>query len=629
MCSCCASHTINLLGDKMKSNTQLESVTIRFAGDSGDGMQLTGSQFTRASAIAGNDISTLPDFPAEIRAPAGTLYGVSGFQLQFSSEKIHTPGDEAEVLVAMNPAALKASLKYLKKNGTIVVNTDAFNKRNLRMAGYEQNPLDTHELDGYQVFPVEMSRLTRDALEDTDLSHKEKERSKNFFALGMLFWLYNRPLEPTLNWIEKKFAAQPVWLDANKSALMAGRNFADSTELFAVSYSVPHAEIEPGTYRQITGNEALSIGLVAASVKSGRQVFYGSYPITPASDILQYMAVHKNFGVKSFQAEDEMAAIGAAIGASFAGDLGVTATSGPGFALKSEFLGYALTVELPLVVINVQRAGPSTGMPTKPEQSDLLQTMFGRNGETYVPVVAAKSPADCFDTAFEAAKIAMEYMTPVVMLSDAYLANGAEPWKIPDTESLPELKAPGASEGDAYQPYLREDKTLARKWALPGTPGLEHRLGGLEKEDVTGNVSYDAENHHFMTKLRAEKIDRIRQSIETPEVYGDPDGDVLLISWGSTHGTVQTAVDRLRRHNKRVSFTHLRWINPLPPELGEIMKKFKKVLIPEINMGQLRMLIRSEFLVDAHGFNRVRGLPLSIEELMQAVDQLLEDNNGV
>ncbi len=607
----------------MKKNNQLKRVTIRFAGDSGDGMQLTGNQFTKATAIARNDLSTLPDFPAEIRAPAGTLYGVSGFQIQFGSDMVHTPGDIADVLVAMNPAALKASLKYLKDNGIIIVNTDSFSPRNLRMAGFEENPLDSHYLDGYEVFPVEMTRLTKDALEGIDLSHKEKERSKNFFALGMLFWLYNRPIEPTLEWIAKKFAKKAVWAEANVAALRAGRNFADSTELFTASYTIPEATIEAGIYRQITGNQALALGLVAAREKSQLDVFYASYPITPASDLLQHMAGYKNYGVKSFQAEDEMAAIGAAVGAAFAGDIGVTATSGPGFALKSEFLGYALIAELPLVVIDVQRAGPSTGMPTKPEQTDLLLGMYGRNGESALPIVAAASPSDCFNTALEAVRIALTYMTPVMVMTDAYLANGAEPWKIPDVDQIKPIDVTYAAENGVYRPYDRDPDTLARHWAIPGMPGLEHRLGGLEKEDGSGNVSYDPENHHHMTTLRRERVERINQSVQFPEVYGDDEGDVLIVSWGSTYGTVLTTVDQLREEGKKVSFFHLRWLNPLPGNLEDVMKKFKKVVIPEMNLGQLSMLIRSRYLVDTIGFNRVTGLPLSVSELKEAIDDIL------
>ncbi len=607
----------------MKSTKQVERVTIRFAGDSGDGMQLTGNQFTRATAIALNDLSTLPDFPAEIRAPAGTLYGVSGFQIQFGSENVYTPGDKADVLVAMNPAALKASLRYLRENGIIIINTDAFTERNLRMAGFQENPLESGYLKGYQVFPVEMTRLTLEALDDVDLTHKEKERCKNFFALGMVYWMYTRPLEPTVEWISRKFASKPIWADANIKALKAGRNFADSTEIFTTSYTVPSAKIEPGIYRQISGNEALGLGLITAAEKSGLKIFYGSYPITPASDVLQYMALHKNFGVISFQAEDEIAAIGTALGASFAGHIGVTATSGPGLALKSEFLGFGVIAELPLIVIDVQRAGPSTGMPTKTEQTDLFQSLYGRSGEAPLPIIAARGPADCFFAAYEAVRVAIQFMTPVVVLSDVYLANGSEPWKIPDIEHLPPIPVSFAETNHEFFPYQRDEATLARPWAIPGTPGLEHRLGGLEKENVTGNVSYDPENHEEMIRLRAEKVKRVGNFVEEPEIYGDPEGDVLVVSWGSTYGSVLTAVEQLRREGKKVSFYHLRWVNPLPKRLSSHIKQFKKVLIPEVNMGQLRQIIRSTYLIDAVGFNRVKGQPISVSELKTAIEKLL------
>lgn len=609
----------------MKNVQEVERVTIRFTGDSGDGMQLTGNQFTRTTAIARNDLSTLPDFPAEIRAPAGTLYGVSGFQIQFSSEAVHTPGDEADVLVAMNPAALKTGIQFLKDNGIIIVNTDSFSDRNLRMAGYADNPLQNGKLSGYQVFPVDMTRLTKNALETIELSHKEKERCKNFFALGMVYWMYSRSIDSTLEWIERKFAKQPVWAQANSLSLKAGRNYAEATEIFATAYRVTEAKIEPGIYRQITGNEALALGLITAAEKTARKIFYGSYPITPASDVLQYMAIYKHFGVRTLQAEDEIAAIGAAIGASFAGDIGVTATSGPGVALKAEFMGLAVMTELPLVVMNIQRSGPSTGMPTKTEQADLLQGMFGRSGEAPIPIIAAQSPSDCFKTAYEAVRVAVQFMTPVLVLSDAYLANGAEPWKIPDIDALPKINIYSPKEGEDFSPYARNGETLARKWAVPGTPGFEHRLGGLEKQDITGNVSYDPDNHDKMVRLRAEKVQRIGNFVEQPEIYGDPEGDVLVVSWGSTYGTVLTTVERLRKEGKRVSFYHLRWINPLPQKLGEYIKQFKKVLIPEINMGQLRQLIRSTYLVDAVGFNKVKGQPISVSELKAVINKMIEE----
>ena len=603
----------------MKQNAALKSVTIRFLGDSGDGMQLTGTQFTRTTAIAGNDLSTMPDFPAEIRAPAGTLYGVSGFQIQFSSETVYTPGDEADVIVAMNPAALKTGLNYLKENGVIILNTDAFTERNLRLAKYDENPLENSSLTGYQVFPVEMTRLTKDALENVTLSHKEKDRCKNFFALGMIYWLYNRSLDTTLEWIKRKFAAQPDWSEANSVALIAGRNFADSNELFQTSYEVPHATIEPGIYRRITGNEALALGLVAAGTAAGISIFYGSYPITPASDVLQYLSVYKNYGVKTLQAEDEIAAVGAAIGASFAGNIGVTGTSGPGVALKSEFLGLAVMTELPLIILNIQRSGPSTGMPTKTEQSDLMQAMFGRSGEAPMPIIAPSSPSDCFWAAYEAIRIATTFMTPVMVLSDLYLANSAEPWRVPQTDALPKIDIKFAKSTDDYEPYKRNPETLARQWAIPGTAGLEHRLGGLEKQDVTGNVSYDPDNHEKMVQYRADKVQRIADVVDEPKLLGDESGDVLIVSWGSTYGAVFTAFNQLQDAGHRVSLLHLRWVNPLPKSLETHLRNFKKVVVPELNAGQLLALIRSKYLVDAIGINKIKGSPFTVRELKTAI----------
>ena len=613
----------------MSTPTPLRRVTIRFAGDSGDGMQLTGNQFTRTTAIAGNDLSTLPDYPTEIRAPAGTLYGVSGFQIQFGADAVHTPGDEADVLVAMNPAALKSGLRYLRANGIIIINTDAFSARNLRLANYEENPLDNGGLSGYQLFPVEMTRLTKDALESVELSHKEKERAKNFFALGIIYWLYNRDIQPTMDWIDRKFATKPDWRNANRLALQAGRNFAEATELFATTYEIQHAEIPPGIYRRITGNEAISLGFVAAGQKAGLDVFYASYPITPASDVLQYMAVHKNFGVKTFQAEDEIAAVGAAIGASFAGNIGITATSGPGMALKAEFMGLAVMTELPLVVLNVQRAGPSTGMPTKTEQSDLFQALYGRSGEAPVPVIAPRGPSDCFQAAYEAVRIAVTYMTPVVILSDAYLANGAEPWLIPDVDALAPISVPFADDEGEFLPYRRDEATLARQWAIPGMPGREHRLGGLEKQDLTGNVSYDPDNHHRMTLLRQEKIARIAGVVEPAEVNGPEAGEVLVLSWGSTHGAVLTAVQELQGEGLPVSFCHLRWLNPLPAGLGTIISRFRKILVPELNLGQLGQIIRATFTADVRGYNLVKGQPLPVSGLQDTIRNLMQESlNG-
>jgi 2-oxoglutarate ferredoxin oxidoreductase subunit alpha len=608
----------------MKSTVEREHVTIRFAGDSGDGIQLTGNQFTRTTALSINDLSTFPDFPAEIRAPAGSVYGVSGFQIHFSSSQVYTPGDKANVLVAMNPAALKASIKYIEPNAIIILNKDAFTLRNLGLAGYLENPLDDGTLDAFQTFPVELTKMTLDALEDVDLSHKEKERCKNFFALGMVYWMYTREMKPTEDWVTKKFAQKPVWKEANLKALKAGRNYAEATEIFTTSYKVSQAQIEPGIYRQITGNEALVFGLISASEKSGRNIFLGSYPITPASEILQMISTHKNFGVKTLQAEDEIAAIGMALGASFAGHIGVTATSGPGLALKTEFIGLAVMTELPLIVFNIQRGGPSTGMPTKTEQSDLEMALYGRSGEAPLPVIAAQSPADCFHASYDAVRVATKFMTPVIVLSDVYLANGAEPWKIPKVEELEPIKVELAGPDKDFQPYKRDESTLARGWAIPGTSGLQHRIGGLEKENITGNVSYDPDNHEEMIRLRAEKVQRVRDYVTEPEIYGDEKGDILLVSWGSTYGVVLTVVEQLRKEGKKVSFYHLRWISPLPGSLEKYIRNFKRVMVPEVNSGQLARLLRAEYLVDTIGFNRITGLPLQVGELKSAVEKLIE-----
>ncbi|MCB0280984.1 MAG: 2-oxoacid:acceptor oxidoreductase subunit alpha [Calditrichaeota bacterium] len=602
----------------VKASEKKQRITIRFAGDSGDGIQLSGGQFTNTTALFGNDLSTLPDFPAEIRAPAGTLFGVSGFQIQFSSTDVHTPGDEFDVLIAMNPAALKVNLKQLKQNGIIIVNKDAFSVRNLKLADYDQNPLEDRSLDGYQVFDVPITSLTRETLVDTSLSAKEKDRCKNFFALGIAYWMFTRPLDTTLRWIETKFKSKPDLVEANSLALNAGYGYALSTEIFTTSYHIEQAKVEPGIYRNITGNEAIVIGLITAAKKAGMELFLGGYPITPASDILHYMSRYRNYDVKTFQAEDEIAGIGAALGASFAGALGVTASSGPGIALKSEFLGYAVMTELPLVVINIQRGGPSTGLPTKTEQSDLLQAVYGRNGEAPIPVVAAQSPADCFNAAFEAAKIALKFTTPVLLLSDGYIANGAEPWRIPDPDNIPEIKIQYAESNGEYKPYLRNPDTLSRIMSLPGTAGNEHRLGGLEKEDISGNVSYDADNHDKMVRLRAEKILKINTLVSSPVLDGESKGDVLIISWGSTFGTIKNAVEKIRENGNSVSWYHMRWINPLPPNLSEFIHNFKHVLVPEINLGQLIKIIRSEYLVDAKPFNLVRGLPFSTRDIINA-----------
>jgi len=607
-----------------KKVESLEEVTIRFAGDSGDGMQLTGTQFTNTTAILGNDLSTLPDYPAEIRAPAGTLFGVSGFQIHFGSTEINTPGDQCDVLVAMNPAALKVNLVSLVDGGSIIANTDGFNDKNLKLAGYAQNPLRDGSLDKYRVFEVDISRLTALALQDMNISSKLVDRSKNFFALGMMYWIYNRPLEPTIEWIQSKFKDKPDIKEANLRVLKAGWNFGETTEIFAVRYEVGPAKLAPGKYRNITGNQALAWGLMAAAKKANLDLFLGSYPITPASDILHELSLYKSYGVKTFQAEDEIAGISSAIGASFGGALGVTTTSGPGVALKTEAIGLAVMVELPLVICNIQRGGPSTGLPTKTEQADLLQAVYGRNGEAPVPVIAAATPSDCFDAAFEASRIALKYMTPVMLLSDGYLGNGSEPWLIPDYSKMPDISPKFRTDSAGFQPYLRDEATLARPWAIPGTPGLEHRIGGLEKEDITGNVSYDPQNHDHMVRLRAEKIERIANDIPPATVEGDSEGEVLVVGWGGTYGSIKNAVVRQRQKGHSVSHLHLRYLNPLPKNVGEILYKFKKIIVPEINLGQLVKILRAKYLVPAIGFNKVRGLPFKSVEIENEIEEMLK-----
>jgi 2-oxoglutarate/2-oxoacid ferredoxin oxidoreductase subunit alpha len=606
----------------------LDRVTIRFAGDSGDGMQLTGDRFTSETAAFGNDLSTLPDFPAEIRAPAGSIPGVSGFQLHFADHDILTPGDAPDVLVAMNPAALKANLGDLPKGATLIVNTDAFTPRNLDKAGYASNPLEDGSLADHQVHEVALTSMTLEALREFDISKKEAERAKNMFALGLMSWLYHRPTEATVAFLEKKFAARPLIAKANVTAFKAGWNFGETTEAFAVSYEVKPARLRPGTYRNISGNLALAYGLIAASRLSGLPLFLGAYPITPASDILHELSKHKAFGVRTFQAEDEIAGVGAALGAAFGGSLGVTTSSGPGIALKAETIGLAVSLELPLLVIDIQRSGPSTGMPTKTEQADLLQVLYGRNGEAPVPVVAACTPSDCFSAAVEAARIALRYRTPVVLLSDGYLANGSEPWLLPDVASLPDISVPFATEpnheGD-FWPYLRDEATLARPWAVPGTPGLEHRIGGLEKADGTGNISYDPENHDRMINLRAAKVAGIANDIPRLEVDHQDGSRLLVLGWGSTYGPIGAAMRRVRASGARVSVAHLRHLNPFPANLGEVLGDYDKVLIPEMNLGQLRMLVRARYLVDAVGYNKVRGLPFKAEELADAIIGLLDE----
>ena len=607
-----------------KPTQTLDEVTIRFAGDSGDGMQLTGTQFTNTTALLGNDLSTLPDYPAEIRAPQGTLFGVSGFQIHFGSKEIHTPGDQCDVLVAMNSAALKVNLGSLVDGGAVIANSDGFNDRNLKLAGYASNPLKDGSLEKYQVFEVDITKLTALALQDLNLSSKIVDRSKNFFALGMMYWMYNRPIDSTVNWLTKKFGSKPEIAEANVRVLKAGWNYGETTEIFAVRYQVGPAKLPPGKYRNITGNQATAWGLMAAAKKAKLDLFLGSYPITPASDILHELAIYKQFGVKTFQAEDEIAGITSAIGASYGGALGTTTTSGPGLALKSEALGLAVMVELPLVCVNVQRGGPSTGLPTKTEQADLFQALFGRNGEAPIPVLAASTPADCFDTVFEASRIALKYMTPVIFLSDGYLGNGSEPWLIPDFDKLPDISPTFRTNPEGFLPYLRNEATLARPWAIPGTPGLEHRIGGLEKQNITGNVSYDPVNHETMVKLRTEKVERIANEIPPIDVDGEKDGELVVIGWGSTYGAIRSAVTKTRERGKKVSQIHLRYLNPMPKNLGDVLSKFKNVLVPEMNLGQLSGVLRMRYLVPTIPLDKVQGLPFKAVEIEKKIAEILK-----
>jgi 2-oxoglutarate/2-oxoacid ferredoxin oxidoreductase subunit alpha len=604
----------------------IDQAVIRFAGDSGDGMQITGSQFTNTVALYGNDIATFPDFPAEIRAPAGTLPGVSGYQLHFSSSDVYTPGDAVDVLIAMNPAALKVNVSDLKANGILIVNSDSFKETDLRKAQMTANPLEDHSLDKYRLFAVELERLTRAALEHLGLDAKSMDRCKNFFALGMCYWLYNRSMDSTVRWIEQKFKNKPLLVEANKLAMKAGYSYCEATEAFQISYEIPPAQLTPGVYRNLSGNQALALGFVTASQKSGLRLFQGSYPITPASDILHELSQYKDFGVMTFQAEDEIAAITSAIGAAYAGALAITTTSGPGMALKTEALGLAVAVEIPLVICDIQRGGPSTGLPTKTEQADLLQALFGRNSEAPIPIVAPATPSDCFWAALEASRIAIKYMVPVIVLSDGYLANGAEPWRIPEASEIPEIPVNFAKEANSstgFLPYKRNPQTLARPWAVPGTPGLEHRIGGLEKQDVTGNINYEPLNHEHMVRIRAAKVAAVAQDIPDVEPVGDPQGDLLIVAWGSTHGAITAAVKAQRAEGRKIGHVHLRHLNPLPSNLGDVIKRYGYVLVPELNMGQLLWVLRAKYLVDAVGLNKIQGRPFKQVELEQKIEEIL------
>lgn len=601
----------------------IEHAVIRFAGDSGDGMQVTGSQFTNTVALYGNDIATFPDYPAEIRAPAGTEPGVSGFQLNFSSGEVHTPGDAVDALVAMNPAALKVNIADLKANGILIINSDSFKENDLRKARLSTNPLEDHSLDKFRVFPVELQRLTRTALQHLGLDAKTMDRCKNFFALGMCYWLYNRSMEPTVRWVEDKFKKKPLLVEANKLALKAGYSYCEATEAFQTSYEIPPAQLSPGLYRNISGNQALALGFVTAAQKAGLRLFLGSYPITPASDILHELSHYKEFNVVTFQAEDEIAAITSSIGASYAGALALTTTSGPGMALKTEALGLAVMTELPLVICDIQRGGPSTGLPTKTEQADLLQALFGRNSEAPIPVLAAATPGDCFWVAVEACRIALKYMVPVIVLSDGYIANGAEPWRIPNVDEIPEIPVKFATNPEGFQPYRRDPDTLARPWAVPGTKGLEHRIGGLEKQDTTGNVNYEPLNHENMVRIRAAKVDAIVQDVPNVLPSGDADGDLLIVSWGSTFGSITQAVTGQRNKGHKIGHLHLRHLNPLPANLGDILKRYKKVLVPELNMGQLLWVLRAKYLINAVGLNKIQGRPFKQAELDQKIEEML------
>jgi 2-oxoglutarate/2-oxoacid ferredoxin oxidoreductase subunit alpha len=608
-----------------KPVVERDNVVIRFAGDSGDGMQVTGMQFTTESVFAGNEIGTLPDFPAEIRAPTGTLYGVSAFQLNFGSQSVYTPGDDLDALVVMNPAALKTNVADLLQNGILILDKEEFNEPNLKKAQYQKSPLDDGSLDKYQVYPIEITKMTTLALKDMNLPNRSVMRCRNFFALGVVSWLYNRPIEPSLNWIKERFRKSPDVLEANTLALKAGYNVGENTEIFASSYAVKPAKIAPGVYRNITGNTATALGFIVAAKKAGLPLFLGSYPITPASDVLHDLSTLKNFNVYTFQAEDEISGIGSALGAAFGGAIAITTTSGPGMNLKGETIGLAAAVELPLIITNIQRAGPSTGMPTKPEQADLLQALYGRHGEAPLPVIAASTPADCFYAAFEAVRIAVKYMTPVILMTDGYLANASEPWLLPTAADLPDFKVEFRTDPQGFFPYLRDETTLARPWVRPGTPGLEHRVGGLEKDYITGNISYAPMNHEQMVRVRYRKMEKITQDIPPTKVDGPDKGKLLIIGWGSTYGSITAAVREFQAQGKPVSHVHLRHLNPLPADLGEIISRFEKVLVPEMNMGQLSRVLRAEYLVDVVGLNKIQGRPFKVSEVAAKIARMLEE----
>jgi len=617
---------ISPIADPLQKPVQeRDSVVIRFAGDSGDGMQVTGMQFTTESVLAGNDIGTLPDFPAEIRAPTGTLYGVSAFQVHFGNKRIYTPGDDLDVLVVMNPAALQTNLSDLKQNGILVLEKSEFNETNLKKAQYTTNPLEDGSLAKYQVYPLEITKMTTLALNDLNLPNRSVMRSRNFFALGVISWLFGRPIEPTLHWISERFKKNAEVLEANTLALKGGYNYGENTEIFASSYKIKPAPIAPGVYRNITGNTATALGFLAAAKKAGLPLFLGSYPITPASDVLHELATYKNFGVYTFQAEDEIAGVGSALGAAFGGAIGITTTAGPGMNLKAETVGLAAAVELPLIITDIQRAGPSTGMPTKPEQADLLQALYGRHGEAPVPVIAASTPADCFYTAFEAVRIAVKYMTPVILLTDGFLANASEPWLLPKVADLPDMKVEFRTNPQGFFPYLRDEGTLARPWVRPGTPGLEHRVGGLEKDYLTGNISYAPANHEQMVRVRYRKMAKITQEIPPTSINGLEKGKLLVIGWGSTYGSITAAVKEFQEQGKAVSHVHLRYLNPLPSDLGAIISRFEKVLVPEMNMGQLLRVLRAEYLVDAVGLNKIQGRPFKVTEITAKIARMLEE----